>query len=1475
MADYNANIRVNADTRAAERSLKQLEQKLSQLGQGIDLGKSIGRGVTEALLPAKALKQIDRELATIASRADTTAKKVARIFEGAGTLGVAAKGIQDVSHYLQDLSVRAGDAVDSLSQIPTAVRAVVPGLKPASDAANLLAKSISTLEYKFSSLQGGAESVVHMLGNISPVAATAGASLAVVAGAIEDQLLRAMRQLDSEGTAALQNITEQTQQLIKQLASFGLPQGGTLAQFERLLGKGQERLRNSPAGSPESLRAVNTILRAQELITEELRKQDTLLRTADGLRPTSVENRATNTYNTTQNRKSFIAQQTADLQKLNAAIAEMNLGGSNPFGIGPDQQQEALLTRYTSDMEHLQQVLEKMEGRTANPFGMTAQQIEIADHNTNKWKADLEQVNAELIDLMQLHRSLGQMEGRTSNPFGIEQQQIEDAYNFRISEEKAFSNLRLDTIQRQLNAELDSVDEVFKYRTAANAAALRDFDRRLADRGQAQTNAKNADKARNQKLESIALGVGFPLLFGGGAGTVGGSLVGSFIGSGFGGQILGGAIGQALDQFAAAAADMGSALRDPITNFQKIADAGLLASKSQEYYIQKLTEVGRVSEATAIVQGEIIKKIGVGGYNDLTAAGAASDRLAKAWAELNLQLQAAVAGPLADLLNWVTALVGAANAGGRRDAGTRDFLTELAKDPKKYASYIRESQAMARNNGGTIDPNAIARLRQQYLPNGIPAPTSQLGPETAANALKAAQEQADTIKSAYREGFQLQQQAHDLQRQGLDLQRRIADDIFNKQQQVFRTQIETERQRRQIAIETVDLEYRRRISNEEGRVAQVLEAEAALMRTKAQGEADLEARRRNTELDIAKQQRDTQNYVYQLNRDIDAIRRATLSFEMDAADYRLKIERQVQDQRRLDTAVSGITPADIGGTGFTNQQLSNATQAASRFTGVANMCSESVKAFYKSLGVSLPGVTAWADTVRKAGTVMKDWSKLKPGDIVATGRPGDTPHVGVYTGGNNVFHQSASRGLKAGNYPDLSYFKQGGYFVRPNSTSAQLTTAASAVQRPSIPGVAGSNVAGQSTALDQRDAALKREQLTLQQQLNKLGEDAATQRVLEAARGPKDLQQRREAVALAKAELAAIIPGSRVLQEQLALEAQGLVKLQQRKDQDAQILQTTKLTGAARKELEAALAQGLLITQQQIDLDREALRLTQEKQYAVERASLQSQLGVIGTGASAGFTGGAATAYENALLQYGDPTKANEIAMVTQQIDMARMATDGWHTSIQAVGGAFGEAMTTGVASLVNGTQTAQQVFAQFLQGIGQALSSAAQQMIATYIAIGIAKLFAGLGGGGGGGNPSGMFGPGAPTEAFAGGGIFTGAGPFQFRAAGGPVTGSSPYVVGERGPELFVPGTGGSVVPTNDLRAAMGPGTAGSTPILNMSFESTNIGGVEYVSRDQLEAAMAATRRAASRDGAKRGMSMTLDKLQQSPSTRNRVGLR
>lgn len=64
-----------------------------------------------------------------------------------------------------------------------------------------------------------------------------------------------------------------------------------------------------------------------------------------------------------------------------------------------------------------------------------------------------------------------------------------------------------------------------------------------------------------------------------------------------------------------------------------------------------------------------------------------------------------------------------------------------------------------------------------------------------------------------------------------------------------------------------------------------------------------------------------------------------------------------------------------------------------------------------------------------------------------------------------------------------------------------------------------------------------------------------------------------------------------------------------------------------------------------------------------------------------------------------------------------------------------------------------------------------------------------------------------------AGGGLFGsllgGFGSLFGRAAGGPVTPSQPYVVGERGPELFVPRMGGEIIPNR----AMSSGAA-SRPI-------------------------------------------------------------
>jgi tape measure domain-containing protein len=301
-----------------------------------------------------------------------------------------------------------------------------------------------------------------------------------------------------------------------------------------------------------------------------------------------------------------------------------------------------------------------------------------------------------------------------------------------------------------------------------------------------------------------------------------------------------------------------------------------------------------------------------------------------------------------------------------------------------------------------------------------------------------------------------------------------------------------------------------------------------------------------------------------------------------------------------------------------------------------------------------------------------------------------------------------------------------------------------------------------------------------------------------------------------------------------------------------------------------------------------------EKQTAL--TSAQRGLETIGTGLQAGFTGGAANVFERAMEQYGDRDYATQLANIETAAMQLRSVFEGLQGAIAGVSSAFANVLTEGVANMISGTATAKEVFASFLQSIGQALSQAASQMIATYIAIGIAKLFAGLGGGGGAdmsksGITEGTLAPMrqytdaagnmAPNLTFANGGIAPGG--FQAFANGGVVSGPTLGLVGEgRYNEAVVPLPNGRAIPVQingersarDLMGRNAPGMANAAP-LTLKFESTKINGVEYVSREQLELAMAETRRASIAGGATRGMNMALDKIQQSPSTRSRIGIR
>lgn len=219
-------------------------------------------------------------------------------------------------------------------------------------------------------------------------------------------------------------------------------------------------------------------------------------------------------------------------------------------------------------------------------------------------------------------------------------------------------------------------------------------------------------------------------------------------------------------------------------------------------------------------------------------------------------------------------------------------------------------------------------------------------------------------------------------------------------------------------------------------------------------------------------------------------------------------------------------------------------------------------------------------------------------------------------------------------------------------------------------------------------------------------------------------------------------------------------------------------------------------------------------------------------------------------------------------------------------------AMSSAVQSIVTGTGSVEQAFSDMFANIGKAFIDMATQMIAQALfmkAIGIlGNAFGGGGGVGGGG--------------VGGGDIFADiASRGGLRANGGPVSANTSYIVGERGPELFIPGANGSITNNDQFEAArkaMGGGDVGSSSAFDenaeaiavansytrervmerernennfstgsMVIETQVINNVEYASVEQVEKATAAS--------AEQARAKVYRELRNKPAVRSSVGLR
>ena len=171
--------------------------------------------------------------------------------------------------------------------------------------------------------------------------------------------------------------------------------------------------------------------------------------------------------------------------------------------------------------------------------------------------------------------------------------------------------------------------------------------------------AKAASARRGQRLESLALGAGFPLLFGGGPGAIAGGVAGSFLGKGFGGQIILSAIGQQFDKLFEEIGKTGVALTSTSGAFDLMNEKSLFSSDAARELAAQLEEQGKAQELAALLSEELSNQLGARGVEALQSAGKETEEFTRLVNLLFTQLSAFVSGPLASFLALINQGLGA------------------------------------------------------------------------------------------------------------------------------------------------------------------------------------------------------------------------------------------------------------------------------------------------------------------------------------------------------------------------------------------------------------------------------------------------------------------------------------------------------------------------------------------------------------------------------------------------------------------------------------------------------------------------------------------------------------------------------------------------------------------------------------------------------------------------------------------------
>ena len=943
----------------------------------------------------------------------------------------------------------------------------------------------------------------------------------------------------------------------------------------------------------------------------------------------------------------------------------------------------------------------------------------------------------------------------------------------------------------------------------------------------AQQRLQNIKRIRQQRAANAAIGGGFPLLFGGGPASIAGGVAGGFLGE----KLLGKSGGFALS---VAFSAIGQAI-------DKTIASAIAGGKAFNRFTADIDEAIRSIGASGTATGQLLR-----GVEEIF--GTEAGRQA-ALAESRRRRGPSQTRVLQDLGN-------VANFTGNAFRSAGDSIVAFAVQVLGAETALRGlSTIVDLLTKGTAF--AESKRREQGFRSQLIAPEGELSAlrtfenlQQKAKALDTGREKAARDLAALRD--RLAERSANLQRR---LDRQVAQQRLNNLR--LANQIEDQRAANaQQALATSNIGLRNQAGAGPG------------ASTAANALADLLEARLKAENDVAKIQRDNALNLAQLElqrkqaiADIElALEKTKLDTAKKVADLRVtgaKEDKRISEERfrleqqlavlRLNILREELRQAKLAADASGQKDLIPGLQKA--ITSVTNLRNQTKALVFEQNKVAL-SAEEYASAVQTA-TQGVDTSGLEGAFAAARGLLETLAQLRI-EGAQGAFNQAYTQQLTTVRniYEDLQRSQ--------TDLQASFQNALS-----------GSSLGSQNEELERTVASYKQ-----------LSDIAAANNFPRIAEAFKLLAEVTPVITENNRQLTAAIGIARQLKEtqreqtaQLAVYKMGVLELNQE--------QRTRLELQAQSiPLSSEVAQKLL----------EEARAVDELRFSLEKARLEAEKGLVGRGLGAGFLsqfGG--NTFEEALGKGFTEEQATQLAQLRQETALAELQAKKLEEVYLGIGSAAGELLTTGIRDLITGAKSVEEVFKNFLDNIANILLKAAGEIIATYIAIGIAKQF-GLGVGSG-------------TSTSIDGPINLGGSILGPKEVGGRTMANMPYVVGEKGAELFVPGKTGTIVPA-DVFEATRQAIAGNAPDggdsdafaqnsvalgntatitkenslvremgmrenepIDVRYESTVINNVSYVSEEQFQKGL--------KTAVAQSKSAVFSDLKNKPSSRAGIGMR